>query len=492
MSTNTLFNPLSFFAYIADIPVPASSSNDDPEIQILQKQRKRKRQEEKWQTHVKKANRQKGLEYVGRKYKEDGTYDKVLKPARKIGTRCSCKRATKEKVCVAVSEEDRNEVFTYVWSLSDEEKRVFVKSMVDCVKPVEKKQGNSRRSLTMKYFLKVGGVKERVCKTFFLATTGLTNWFVHNVATGGGEGDGERRCAGGSGKRRVKGETEKAMCLRQFLLDLPKMPSHYCRQSSSKLYLEPIFQSFQEVFKLYQKRAQDVGAKALSRFRFMEEFNCMNLSLFQPRKDRCDECIKFEEGNLSEEEYNAHRMKAKRAQEEKARDKVRAGNEQGVKCVTMDLQSVLLCPRLNASALYYKTKLYVHNFTVYDLVSKHCVCYVWNECEGGLTGNEFASCVVDFLTSDLSSNEYVVYSDGCGYQNRNATLASALSYFSQNFGKTVTQNILEKGHTQMEVDSVHSTIERKLKNRPIHCPADYVSIMRERAGRTPSHMMSSI
>ena len=277
----------------------------------------------------------------------------------------------------------------------------------------------------------------------------------------------------------MKGETEEAMCLRQFLPDLPKMPSHYCRQSSSKLYLEPIFQTFQEVFKLYQKRAEDGGAKALSRFRFMEEFNSMNLSLFQPRKDRCDECIKFEEGNLSEEEYNAHRMKARRAQEEKARDKVRAGNEQGVKCVTMDLQSVLLCPRLNASALYYKTKLCVHNFTVYDLVSKHCVCYVWNECEGGPTGNEFASCVVNFFTSDLSSNEYVVYSDGCGYQNRNATLASALSYFSQKFWKTVTQNIVQKRHTQMEVDSFYSTIERKLKNRPIHCPADYVSSMRE-------------
>ena len=80
-----------------------------------------------------------------------------------------------------------------------------------------------------------------------------------------------------------------------------------------------------------------------------------------------------------------------------------------------------------------------------------------------------------FFTSDLSSNEYVVFSDGCGYQNRNGTLASALSYFSQKFGKTVTQNILQKGHTQMEVDSFY----RKLKNRPIHCPADYVSNMRE-------------
>ena len=144
---------------------------------------------------MKRGNRQKGLEYVSRKYKEDGTYKKVLKPARKIGARCSCKIATNEKVCVAVSEEDRNEVFTYVWSLSDEEKRVFVKSMVDCVKLVEKKQEDSK-SLPMKYYLKVGGVKQRVCKTFFLVTIGLTHWFIHNVATGGGEGDGESSCAG--------------------------------------------------------------------------------------------------------------------------------------------------------------------------------------------------------------------------------------------------------------------------------------------------------
>ena len=166
---------------------------------------------------------------------------------------------------MAISEEDRKEVFAYVWSLSDEEKRVFVKGMADCVKPVEKKQGNWRRSLTMKYYLKVGGVKQRVCKTFFLATTGLTNWFIHNVATGGG-GHGERSCAGGSGERRVKGGggTEEAMCLRQFLLDLPKMPSHYCRQSSSKLYLETISQTFQEVFKLYQKRGEDGSAVLVS------------------------------------------------------------------------------------------------------------------------------------------------------------------------------------------------------------------------------------
>lgn len=34
---------------------------------------------------------------------------------------------------------------------------------------------------------------------------------------------------------------------------------------------------------------------------------------------------------------------------------------------TMDLQAVLLCPKSNVSSLYYKTKLIIHNFTIYDL-----------------------------------------------------------------------------------------------------------------------------
>ena len=249
------------------------------------------------------------------------------------------------------------------------------------------------------------------------------------------------------------------MCLRQFLPDLPKMPSHYCRQSSSKLYLEPIFQTFQEVFKLYQKRAEDGGAKALSRFRFMEEFNSMNLSLFQPRKDRCDECIKFDEGNLSEEEYNAHRMKARRTQEEKARDKVRAGNEQGVKSVTMDLQSVLLCPRLNASALYYKTKLCVHNFTVYDLVSKHCVCYVSNECEGGLTGNEFASCVVDFLRLTCLRMSMLCILMGVDIRIGMLLWLLPCHIFLKNFGRQSPKILLKKGTPRWR--SIVSTAQLK-------------------------------
>lgn len=141
---------------------------------------------------------------------------------------------------------------------------------------------------------------------------------------------------------------------------------------------------------------------------------------------------------------------------------------------------------LKASALYmyYRTKLCVHNFTVFDLKSHGVQCYVWHEAEGGLSAHEFASCIVDYLESDLSFDRYIIYSDGCTYQNRNKTLATALSRFSVMHDKEVEQKILKRGHTMMEVDSVHCVIERSIKNKKIFLPIDYVRLVEE-ARRKP-------
>lgn len=103
---------------------------------------------------------------------------------------------------------------------------------------------------------------------------------------------------------------------------------------------------------------------------------------------------------------------------------------------------------------------------------------MWNETEGGLEANDFASIIRDFL--DLQSElhnvttKIILYSDGCCYQNRNVILANTLLNLAKIKNIHIEQKFLEKGHTQMEADSVHSTIERKIRNRVINVPADYV------------------
>ncbi|CAB3252726.1 unnamed protein product [Arctia plantaginis] len=56
---------------------------------------------------------------------------------------------------------------------------------------------------------------------------------------------------------------------------------------------------------------------------------------------------------------------------------------------------------------------------------------------------------------------------GCTAQNRNNGVSNALLHLAMARNVVITQKYLEKGHTKMEVDSVHSVIERKLKNRNI-------------------------
>lgn len=170
----------------------------------------------------------------------------------------------------------------------------------------------------------------------------------------------------------------------------------------------------------------------------------------------------------------------KRAREEKLRDKEQSINSR-TETYTVDLQAVLLAPRLNASANYYKTKLKVHNETFLNLITKDAVCYLWHEAVAGIESDVFASVYSNYLQREIEKRnpeKLIIWSDGCGYQNRNIKLSNALLELSIKNSVIIEQKYLEVGHTFMEVDSIHSTIEQKLrKRREVYTPADYIPII---------------
>lgn len=201
----------------------------------------------------------------------------------------------------------------------------------------------------------------------------------------------------------------------------------------------------------------------------------------------CDVCSCYKAGNLNEADYQIHIIKKDRARLEKTEDKKKAADGEFI-LLTMDLEAVKVCPFLTASSLYFKTKLTCHNYTVYNLDSHHCTCYWFDETAADLTASTFASFLIDYLERHCLTTDrkpVVIFSDGCTYQNRNVVLSNALFEFSKRHGITLTQKILEPGHTQMECDSVHAAIERKLKNREIHLPSDYQSVTKEARKNNP-------
>lgn len=489
-----------------DANTPVEEENHIPLLEVtqqdenseVQKRKRRKRHqvnENDWECKQSKILREQGKEYIGRKVINGKVTEFVKRPKREMKD-ITCKCLGKTFQCRRLSETDKKNIFAEFWRLSWNERKVFIRSMTDINLTQRTRdrlnESSSRRNFSFKFHLRLNNEKIRVCKKSLLATLGVGEWMVNkwlqvavqddNLNEVEGTDKNKPNDEGENNHKHTKKSTrqedlsKRFDLLKEFLMALPKVESHYCRSSSTKLYLESSWTSKSQLFQFYcENWCQEKKCKPLSSCTFYKSFEDLNLSLYRPKKDECDLCRAYKLKNISDETYNEHLKKKTAARDEKNKDKI---NEDNV--YTVDLQSLLLSPKSNSSALYYRRKLSVHNLCIYDLKSHDGYCYLWNESEGELTANEFASILTHFIESQLplknNGNKLIIYSDGCNYQNRSAVLSNALLHLALKHNITIESKYLEKGHTQMECDSMHSIIERYLRQREIHVPADYVEI----------------
>ncbi|ESO90015.1 hypothetical protein LOTGIDRAFT_175845 [Lottia gigantea] len=81
--------------------------------------------------------------------------------------------------------------------------------------------------------------------------------------------------------------------------------------------------------------------------------------------------------------WNEHKAKEREALEENNTDKEQAKIDNTLHTVSFDLQAVLRTPHAGDAQIYYKRKLSVYNFTVYENHTANGHCFVWDETEGG-------------------------------------------------------------------------------------------------------------
>ncbi|KAK5647883.1 hypothetical protein RI129_002775 [Pyrocoelia pectoralis] len=459
---------------------------DNVEINVG-RTRRLKSNEKEWKRTKNKKLRMEGKSYLGFSRLGDKILQNKNRLARCIKPTCDSTFCRKSKMrhCETFLETTRQQIFREFWECMNwDQRKVFVCSNVIKAPTFRKTANeNSRRKGSYSYSLNNNTKTLKVCRKMFLNTLDLGYKTVQEWVNNGSYGMYKE-----TGKRiNVK---EKIVLrhkahytnLETFFGELPKLPAHYCRKDTMKLYLEPIFQNLSDVYKLYKTYCHDKNVEPLGRKVFNKTFYAHNLSIYQPKKDQCNICFAYKYDNVSEDKYKSHLDRKEKARKEKIKDKAAAENNHCI-VVTMDLQGVKLAPVIPASKVYFKTKLSCHNFTVYNLKTRDVMCYWFSEDENNsLVSSTFASCILDYLERYCiteSKIPIILYSDGCNYQNRNAVLANALLNFSIVTEIEVFQKYLEPGHTQMECDSVHSTIERKLRNKEIHLPSDYSTITRE-------------
>lgn len=285
-------------------------------------------------------NRQPGKKYLGKK-KEAGKWNyNIPKKEKNIKPRCKCVSNKKSSLkCSQLEKKDRLAIFNDFWSMTWNEKKIFVDTLRQMV-PINRKRDRhnntiSRRNNSFMYFLLKDDKHIKVCKTMFCNTLGVSLRTIHGWKKRSTKSNQNKETNPISNKKKESKNVE------EFLNVLPKMESHYCRASSSRLYLQPEWTSATQLYEFYTKNwCVNKNVSPMSIYTFHIALKNMNISLYHPKKDQCELCACYSQGNVNELEYKEHIKKKEEARTEKSKDKI---NENFM--YTMDLQSVLLSPR---------------------------------------------------------------------------------------------------------------------------------------------------
>lgn len=175
------------------------------------------------------------------------------KPEKHLGPACTspwCAK-TKSRHRDEFTDAQRHQIFDVFWKQMDRgQKKAYVTSLVD-VHSLKPRNQNQGKPDTFIYYLKLGEKKVQVCRTMFLNTLAVgrrqvEGWMKSSLP---GVPSTKKSCT-------TKNISDAKKNLLEFLDLLPKMPSHYCRSTTSKMYLEPDINSKMDLFRMYEEHCK--------------------------------------------------------------------------------------------------------------------------------------------------------------------------------------------------------------------------------------------
>lgn len=127
------------------------------------------------------------------------------------------------------------------------------------------------------------------------------------------------------------------------------------------------------------------------------------LSFFIPKKDQCflgNAYYAATDKTEIKTNWDQHKHREKVAMEIKFDDKLKSALDNGLtfRTISFDLQAILSLPFAGDNQLYYRRKLNVYNFTIFDSFKNDGYCYVWDEYNGKKGSAEVGSCLIKYLT----------------------------------------------------------------------------------------------
>ncbi|KAJ8670949.1 hypothetical protein QAD02_002208 [Eretmocerus hayati] len=241
------------------------------------------------------------------------------------------------------------------------------------------------------------------------------------------------------------------------------------------------------MYRLYVEAAKKEGQKYVNQHTYNDIFaKDFNISFFKPKKDACDTCTSYTNSTAQQKiemqsDYDLHHKNKTISRQLKIADVAAATKDKTVCTACFDYQKILATPKTENSCLYYKRKLSVMNFTIYDCGQKKGYCFCYDENEANRGSNEVSSCLVHSAGLKVKEGitEFHLYCDNCSGQNKNKGVLAAIAYAATLSNVVFILTFLEPGHTQNEADSVNASIERHAAMRQIFIPEDWYTIIRD-------------
>lgn len=403
---------------------------------------------------------------------------------RTLGPPCSCK-----KKCRELLHGVEMAIFQSFWDLQTFDKQnayLFgtIKSVgKKRVYPKKTKRQTSSRSTTFRYFVKINGKDQEVCKQEFLSIHGLQNSKrrVYNICTQINQGlhtpksDGRGRHK--NRKNRLPEETIQS--IHDHIKAIPKYRSHYSRERNpQKCYIDHDI-SISSLYKKYYipwcQERNIIPAKE-DRYRriFCSEYN---IGFKLPKSDTCATCDEYntlldthkgDENKLKEIKTNLdlHQRRAEAMQTNMKNEIQRSKNENDLEVICFDLQQALPIPQLTVGKAFYLRKIWMYNLGIYDGKTGKSYMNMWTEDVAKRGSDEIASCILKYIKEHppTPNKHLIVFTDNCGGQNKNWTIMALwLHLVRTKVYKSIEHRFLVAGHTHLPCDRDFAAIEKHKK-----------------------------
>ena len=135
----------------------------------------------------------------------------------------------------------------------------------------------------------------------------------------------------------------------------------------------------------------------------------------------------------------------------------------------------------------------MYNLGIHDGRTGSACMHTWHEGVASRGSNEVASCLMKHLREmNSQADNLVLYSDSCGWQNRNIGIVCTLLYIvaSSEFSyKCIDHKFMVSGHSYLPNDRDFSSVETaKRKQDHVYTPDDWYELIRTARRNNPFHV----